>query len=213
LDSSVSNNTQRYTPGISNVLPAVPPDSRTKFGNPAQRPNCFHPAVLWTLEDSKNDPMTSYSTNNSSRPGMATCIRHPSTGEPVPSGEYRAICIAARNIAEDLINQIIPAQRTNESFKATKTYISTYHGDEWTKAILQLEHQQPVLAFCADHWKASHVLMGVLQNIKLPTSSQETVPRHKRARSSTSPDPPQRDESVKAAASTPARKKHLVSKH
>ncbi|KIL66942.1 hypothetical protein M378DRAFT_159870 [Amanita muscaria Koide BX008] len=203
-----STNTHHHMQAAgSNALPPIPPDSNTRLGNSAQRPNNVHHAILWTFEDSKRDPMTAFSSSNSSRPGMASCIRHPLTGEAVSSGEYRAICISARTIGDELAKEIRSLRGPADSQKITKSYSATHYPRQWSNALLQLEYQQPILAFCADHWKASHVLMSILHNLKLPTSSQssqETVPRHKRARSarssvSRSPDAPQGERSVEGA--------------
>jgi hypothetical protein len=41
-------------------------------------------------------------------------------------------------------------------------YYRTYYPREWMAAILKLEQEQPLLALCADHWKAEHVLGAIL---------------------------------------------------
>ena len=46
--------------------------------------------------------------------------------------------------------------------KKTKTYFTRYYLKQWNNVVLKLEEQEPLLALCAAHWKAEHVLNTIL---------------------------------------------------
>jgi len=46
--------------------------------------------------------------------------------------------------------------------KKTKTFFTKYYLKHWTDTVLKLEEQEPLLALCAAHWKAKHILNTIL---------------------------------------------------
>lgn len=127
---------------------------------PATRPPQYPVEVLWTLEDCKDDPDVKTTETNASRPPMERAIRH-SDGTMITSGEWAAIKATARLIKVDLL-ELPPLRGRQAKEKKTKTYFRSYYRKEWSAAIEKMESQQPLLALCAAHWKAEHVLGSTL---------------------------------------------------
>jgi len=46
--------------------------------------------------------------------------------------------------------------------RKTKTFFNRYYLKQWTDTVLKLEEQEHLLALCAAHWKAEHVLNTIL---------------------------------------------------
>ena len=110
------------------------------------------------LDDCRDDPDVGLTEANRSRPPLDKAIRHPD-GRMISQGEWNAIKTSARMIRYEL--RQLPAvsnRRGKGTQRRTKTFYRTYHPREWTDAIRRLESMQPLLALCANNWKADHVL-------------------------------------------------------
>jgi hypothetical protein len=128
---------------------------------PATRPSRYPVEILWTLEDCKDDPDVRTSPTNMSRPPMEQAIRH-EDGTMISLGEWAAIKATGRLVKMDLLSLPPPRDRRAKGQKKTKTYFRTFYRKEWDAAIDKMESQQPLLTFCAAHWKADHVLGSTL---------------------------------------------------
>jgi hypothetical protein len=128
---------------------------------PATRPSRYPVEILWTLEDCKDDPDVRTSPTNMSRPPMEQAIRH-TDGTMISLGEWAAIKATGRLVKMDLLSLPLPRDRRAKGQKKTKTYFRTFYRTEWDAAIDKMESQQPLLALCAAHWKADHVLGNTL---------------------------------------------------
>ncbi|KAF8879369.1 hypothetical protein BD779DRAFT_1447003 [Infundibulicybe gibba] len=137
--------------------PPPPPPSLQPGLQPAIRPAAYPESILWTIEDCRNDPMGVVSEGNLSRPKMDKCIRD-QKGVPVTLAQWRAIRMTTRLI----ISQVFPLS-SFEGDNRKKSYLKTYHGDDWISAIFTLERKEPLVALCAGHWKADQVLGVVLK--------------------------------------------------
>jgi hypothetical protein len=98
---------------------------------------------------------------------MQRSIRH-ADGTAISRGEWTSIKASARLILLDLLRLPPPQDPCNRSIKKdlpkTKTYFRNFFPIEWQKALVDLETLQPLIALCAPHWKAEHVLGNMLQN-------------------------------------------------
>jgi hypothetical protein len=102
---------------------------------------------------------------------MEKAVRH-EDGTLINVGEWRAIKANARAIASrDLLPLPLPRDTPFSTKKKTKTFFTKYYLKHWTDAVLKLEEQEPLLALCAAHWKAEHVLNIIL------TGSSESNPQ------------------------------------
>ena len=119
--------------------------------------------ILWTFGDCKTDAMVGMTRQNPSRPNMRLAVRTKNSST-VDASVYDLIRSSAQSIVTALL---VPLKPHNfPKGKKLTHYFQTNHQQEWTNAILQLEKQQPLLALCADHWKAKHILQSVLRNKK-----------------------------------------------
>jgi hypothetical protein len=102
---------------------------------------------------------------------MEKAVRH-EDGTLINVGEWRAIKANARAIAShDLLPLPLPCDTPFSTKKKTKTFFTKYYLKHWTDAVLKLEEQEPLLALCAAHWKAEHILNIIL------TGSSESNPQ------------------------------------
>jgi len=137
------------------------PVQRT-FSQPSIRPPHYSHKILWTLEDCQKDSHNVVTESNKSRPAMEKAVRH-EDGMLINAGEWRAIKANVRVIASrDLLPLPIPRNTPISMKKKTKTYFTRYYLKQWNDAVLKLEEQEPLLALCAAHWKAEHVLNTIL---------------------------------------------------
>ena len=128
---------------------------------PATRPSQYPPEILWNLEDCKSDPDVAVSQTNPSRPSMEKAIRH-ADGTLITDAEWAAIKATARMVKSELAALKRPSARNVKKIKRTKMYYRSYHSSEWFAALEKMERHQPLLALCASHWKAEHVLGNTL---------------------------------------------------
>lgn len=166
----------------SSALPPISP-----FHQPASRPSQYPFEVLWCLDDCKHDPDVKISPGNESRPSMQSALRN-ADGTLISDGVWDAIRLSSRQIAQSLLNIDTSAQ--NEARSRTKQFFKSFFSAEWVQAITQLEQLQPLLRFCAAHWKADHVLGATLASIthtSRPSSKRhiqhDEVPTSKKPRS------------------------------
>src|SRR6202040_984944 len=129
---------------------------------PATRPSNDPFEILWNLEDYKNDPdVQKTSQGNVSRPPMEQAVHH-SDGTMITSGEWTAIKATARMIKADLLALPPPWDKRAKDRPKTKTYYRSFFLKDWDTALERMEQHQPLLALCAVHWKADHILGNTL---------------------------------------------------
>ena len=155
---------------------------------PATRPSEYPEEILWSLDDCKADPDVKVSSTNSSRPPMERAIRHPD-GAMISASEWAAIKATARMVKADLLSLPPPRDRCARERTKSKIYFRTYFRKEWDAAVAKMESHQPLLALCASHWKAEHVLGNTLlvkvpekpetDNSESPMETTNTSPRSK----------------------------------
>jgi hypothetical protein len=102
---------------------------------------------------------------------MERAIRH-SDGTMITSSEWAAIRATARMIKMDLLSLPPSRDRLAKNRTRSKTYFRTYFRKEWDAAVAKMESVLPLLALCASHWKAEHVLGNTLL-VKSATGSDE----------------------------------------
>jgi hypothetical protein len=147
---------------------------------PGLRPAQYPFEVLWNLEDCKQDLDVNIQDSNKSRPSMDRSVRHPD-GTMLSDSEWSAIKSSARRIA----NELSTLQDTSRQarMRRTKMYYRTHHAREWSKAILRLEAEQPLLKLCSSNWKADHVLGNCIQAILSKESYAKTKGGRKKQKS------------------------------
>lgn len=131
----------------------------------------YQNSVLWTLNDCKNNSSVKVSAGNGSRPSMASVIRH-ADGSAIYKGEYQMIKASTQVVAAELLRLPIPTQHATT--RRTISYFSKYHFQELENALVKLEQLQPLLALCAGHWKASHMLANSLTSAATSSQSSKT---------------------------------------
>ena len=129
---------------------------------PASRPPQYPFKVLWSLEDCQKDIDVNLQDSNKSRPSMDRAVRHPD-GTMISDNEWSAIKASSRRIANELA--ALPDSSRQARMRRTKMYYRTYHAREWTKAILRLETEQPLVKLCSSNWKADHILGNSIQAV------------------------------------------------
>lgn len=141
----------------------LPPASITQFGNSSELPGGISQNVLWTFRDCKADPTVGLTTYNPSRPNMRMALRN-KDGSNIEQSVYDLI----RSSAVSIVNTILLPLKPNNFPKGGKLarYFQLNNMPEWTNAVLQLEKLHPLVALCAEHWKAKHILQAVLRNKK-----------------------------------------------
>ena len=128
---------------------------------PATRPPQYPEEILWSLDDCKMDPDVKMSSTNGSRPPMERAIRH-NDGAMITASEWAAIKATARMVKADLLSLPPSRDRRANDRTKTKSYFRTYFRKQWDAAVARMESLQPLLALCASHWKAEHVLGNTL---------------------------------------------------
>jgi hypothetical protein len=92
---------------------------------------------------------------------MDKAVRH-QDGRMITSSEWSAIKATARMIKPNLLCLPLHKARRGKNQPRTKTYFRTWYPREWKAALEEMEAQQPLLALCAAHWKADHILGSTL---------------------------------------------------
>ena len=135
-------------------------------------PMCFQSTIDLATPLQSQDPLDTQrlskglaqhcSESNKSHPAMEKAVQHEDS-MLINAGEWRAIKVDARVIASrDLLPLPIPCNTPILMKKKTKTYFTRYYLKQWNNTVLKLEEQEPLLALCAAHWKAEHVLNTIL---------------------------------------------------
>jgi hypothetical protein len=150
------------------LLPSIPTQ-------PALRPPQYPFEVLWNKEDCQQDADINIQDSNKSRPSMDRAVRHPD-GTMISDCEWSAIKASARRIANEL--SALPDSFRQARMRRTKGYYRTHHARDWTRAILRLEAEQPLLKLCSSNWKADHVLGNSVQAVL----SKESYAKSKRGK-------------------------------
>jgi len=179
------------------------PVSRVARIQPTVRPSHYPPEILWNLDDCRTDPDVQLSESNKSRPPMEKAIRYPD-GRMISGVEWNGIKAAARAIKNELLKLPAHKDRHGKSLRRTKIYFRTQYPTQYEAALEKLEEQQPLLALCAAHWKADHVIGSSLISAgsKKEFSEDEDsdtlpVPKRSRKRSEPSFSPQKKRETKK----------------
>lgn len=130
----------------------------------ATRPSKYPEAILWNLSDCQR--VGGLVTNsNPSRPPMEKCVRT-QDGHEISAAEYRAVKTSARRFVNTHLTSLKePSDPAARSRTKTKTYYQKYYPKSWSEAVDKLEESQPLVALCASHWKADHLIGNCLQAI------------------------------------------------
>ena len=128
---------------------------------PATRPSEYPLEILWNLEDCKDNPDVKISHGNISRPPMEQAVHH-LDGTMIMSGEWIAIKVTARMIKANLLALPPPRDKQARDRLKTKTYYQSFFSKDWDAVLVKMEQHQPLLALCAAHWKADHILSNTL---------------------------------------------------
>lgn len=160
--SETRSNSVSPSDSVSQVGSASISNVQRAFSQPSIRPPHYSHKILWTLEDCQKDSHNVVTESNKSRPAMEKAVRH-EDGTLINAGEWRAIKANARVIVNrDLLPLPIPRNTPLSMKKKTKTFFTRYYLKQWNDAVLKLEEHEPLLALCAAHWKAEHVLNTIL---------------------------------------------------
>ncbi|KIL64668.1 hypothetical protein M378DRAFT_11249 [Amanita muscaria Koide BX008] len=153
--------------------PAALPDTQaaaSTFGNSSQRPEEYPVSILWTFADAKKDRTVGTTLTNPNRLSLGQIIRHPD-GSVIDESTYAMVRSSARNVAMTLLLPLVNKRqelkgKTGKNSPGTKSFFRTFFHNEWIDAILQLEELQPLLTYCAGHWKAEAVLQNMLDSLR-----------------------------------------------
>ena len=105
---------------------------------------------------------------------MEQAVRH-SDGTMITSGEWTAIKATARMIKADLLALPPPRDKRAKDRPKTKTYYRSFFSKDWDAALERMEQHRPLLALCAAHWKADHILGNTLL-VKPSTGESDDEP-------------------------------------
>ncbi|KAM6493574.1 hypothetical protein JOM56_011708 [Amanita muscaria] len=141
----------------------------TRFGNSSEHPEQFPVAILWTFADAKKDAAVGITLTNPNRPNLKQIIRTPG-GSVADDSIYLTLRSSAHNVAATLLSPLDtkrPELKGTMGRKSpgTKSFYKSYFKDQWMAALEHLEELQPLLALCAEHWKAEAVLQSVLTSL------------------------------------------------
>ena len=136
----------------------VPPSSFTQFSNSAECSNHFTKDILWTFADCKANMTVGMSKDNASRPNMQLAMQN-ENGTILRQGVYELIRSSAQMITTSILVPLLPHNIPKHFCLVQFFHIN--HLQAWTNAILQLEKQHPLIALCAEHWKAKHILQSI----------------------------------------------------
>ncbi|KAF8867498.1 hypothetical protein BD779DRAFT_1483283 [Infundibulicybe gibba] len=157
----------------------MPPATSVVENRTSIRPEGYPLEVLWTLKDCLEFKGL-VSKANKSRPKMRKCVRH-LDGSTIDIGVWYAIRATARMIVNRDLLTLPPAPPpAKPDASKTKKYFKNYHVRQWYAAVIALEKAEPIVAHCAAHWKAEHILGGcsVLSALD-PTRSKDTSDKNK----------------------------------
>jgi hypothetical protein len=141
---------------------------------PACRPEGLNPAVLWSLEDCKDDPEVKVTKQNRSRLAMHRVLRT-RDGTQISTAEWNEIRATVRLMKERLASlPDKPAFHVRGKVKGKSYYRAAYPKD-WKECLDTLEERHPVLKLCSEslRWKANHLLgNSLLSHSSKPLSTE-----------------------------------------
>ncbi|KAF8871781.1 hypothetical protein BD779DRAFT_1477938 [Infundibulicybe gibba] len=139
----------------------MPPATSVVENCTSIRPEGYPLEVLWTLKDCLEFKGL-VSKANKSRPKMRKCVRH-LDGSTIDIGMWYAIRATAHMIVNRDLLTLPPAPPpAKPDASKTKKYFKNYHVRQWYATVIALEKAEPIVAHCAAHWKAEHILGGCL---------------------------------------------------
>ena len=129
---------------------------------PADRPEKYPQEILWTLADAQADRNVFTATQtNLSRPPMEKALRN-EDGTMISHASWDVIRLSAKTAIGIHLRHL----KANQS---KKSYFRTNHTKEWNNAIAFLEVARPLVGMCAGHWKAEHIIGGILTGERTST--------------------------------------------
>jgi hypothetical protein len=133
----------------------------------------YPPEILWIFKDCESDPDVNTSTSNRLRPPLTACICH-KDGTLITSAEYDTIKSSGHNIISiHLTNLPEPRDKLVKGKPRSKTWYASWYRKEWLAARLDFKVQQPLLQLCSLHWKAEHILGGLLLSDTQATKTKQ----------------------------------------
>ena len=133
----------------SDSVSHVDPDFPGGPEQPADRPEKYPEAILWTLYDAQLDRNVFPATQaNLSRPPMEKALRN-EDGSIISHTSWDIIRMSAKTAVGIHLRKLNPDE-------LSKRYFHTHHTKEWNDAITFLETARPLVGLCAGHWKAEH---------------------------------------------------------
>ncbi|KAF9522526.1 hypothetical protein CPB83DRAFT_840408 [Crepidotus variabilis] len=161
-------------PGMASPLFLQPSSSRPaprSLALPADMPK----EVLWTFADAQACPGIVTDTNKC-RPKMAQCIRR-QNGEIVTANEYSAIQACGKRLVATFLDPLgLPANRAQYGVKKTRTYYAQNFRDIWRTVLEKIEEEEPLVALCANKWKAEYLLASLLRHQGAISGSAASTP-------------------------------------
>jgi hypothetical protein len=112
---------------------------------------------------------------NPSRPAMDRAIRN-EDGTEIEKAEWKNILETARIVVNKALLPLPIPSSLPPSTTRTRSLYRDHYLHKWEEAIEELEQLQPLLALCANHWKADHTLRCVFNNM----GSSESARKRKR---------------------------------
>lgn len=102
---------------------------------------------------------------------MRFAVRH-EDGRILDKFEWNEIRASTKALLLKNFRFPIPQHMTVKNFKAS-------HREEWLRAVMELEDEQPLLKLCSSHYKADHLLTGVLTyqlySTRKPSTSRRLI--------------------------------------
>lgn len=94
-------------------------------------------------------------------------------GNPVSKGVYRGI----RASVIDIVTSNFTGLQMPKNHKASKTLLKEHYPGKWAAAVAECERTEPLLALCASHWKAEHLMAQIIRDprtdLHKPASSRQ----------------------------------------
>jgi hypothetical protein len=103
---------------------------------------------------------------------------HYESGEEVGEEGWKTIRRSARGVVNKKLHSLRIPTRLPANTSRTKSFYSEHYPRQWEEALRILEELHPVLALCADSWKAEQTLQKVLSTSKkknINTNSDEEL--------------------------------------
>ncbi|KAF8868875.1 hypothetical protein BD779DRAFT_1682938 [Infundibulicybe gibba] len=187
---------QIYSPNAPGITPPTMLASSVE-NQPSIRPKGYPEQILWILKDcQKSKGLTSQ--GNKWRPKMRLCVRN-LDGSGISSGQWNAIRAKARMIVNRDLHTLPPSPLARPDKSRKKKYYKTYYTKEWFAAVVALEKGEPIVGYCAAHWKAEHLLSRALSGHY--QGARQKKGRKKRKFSETSDEESSNDDETEPSSS------------